>query len=893
MSNLTHTVTTEPNSENAEYPSADTFYTKSGSSPPLDVTSITECAATLKHTGKRYTFSIGTSAKSTKWTPTELTHEDLVNFLMEHNVGPKDGKAFVPGKLNGDGRRRNNNVQELHALVLDIDDGTPTNELVAKVKELGCEAVIHTTHSHQNDTTSIRKEAVDRHRGRYPGGSVAELLSNIKGFRPEIVEDAKIIETNCAHGKRDEEFVFKHSPCPKHRVVFPLAKPFLIGDHLETAAQMWVNLRIGLLTLLGLSGDKQTDDLSRLYFLPRHAAGKAYDRRHLEGELLSLGDIEVPQAPETASTASQEHTSLAQLVDGRTGNGLPQGLYGRLAKAYSDYIEDPADYLVAQGYELIERFETGEVAARLLPPTSSTGKPGVVLLRSDDGNLRVYSHHGSDALNEDDAERETAHDILELIARFEFDQPHWDVAAKRELAMRTAAIRLMESYPQMIKTLFAEKDDSKWLKQMANSSTLDLIENTAFSKVTGKYIDLDEGADMIAQSLNTVWANKLDGASAARLFAKSDAKQIVFDRSWWPGKSRIFHMEGRLYANPYKPTDMVANPRPGDVGPYLELAKKLIPDDYQREYLFDLFAYTLQHQDKKINVHPMLGGAPGIGKDTLIQPLLMGIGEAHVSQIGESAAASDFDDHIVETKVVVVQEVSSFLGRRDFENEMKMKLACPPNTLLANPKGRPKISVPNNHTWIFMTNHRTPVNISEGDRRLFCIWCEMKTDEAKRLSEEGYYSDLYGWLGCGGNEAVVADLLDRDLSKFNPSDRAPMTNWKELIQSESGGAGSKGTRGLIECGHEALKRDLITIWEIRNLLFHGEAKISNSDIQDSLGEAGAEYLGKVQKKIDGKVKQERVWCLHNHERYKDMTSANRYECWWNEHTRDFDDELDT
>ena len=33
MSNLTHPVTTEPNSENAEYPSADTFYTKSGSSP--------------------------------------------------------------------------------------------------------------------------------------------------------------------------------------------------------------------------------------------------------------------------------------------------------------------------------------------------------------------------------------------------------------------------------------------------------------------------------------------------------------------------------------------------------------------------------------------------------------------------------------------------------------------------------------------------------------------------------------------------------------------------------------------------------------------------------------------------------------------------------------------
>jgi hypothetical protein len=165
----------------------------------------------------------------------------------------------------------------------------------------------------------------------------------------------------------------------------------------------------------------------------------------------------------------------------------------------------------------------------------------------------------------------------------------------------------------------------------------------------------------------------------------------------------------------------------------------------------------------------------------------------------------------------------------------------------------------------------------------------MKAEEAEKLSESGYYRDLYKWLQCGGDAAVVAWLLNRDLSKFDPSDRAPMTDWKELIQSQSGGAGSRATRKLFEIDHEALDRDLVTIWEFRELIPNPEGTISDADISDAVRGAGGVYLGKAQKKIDGKNRQARVWCLHNHKRYKGMKSAELYECWLAENQREFEE----
>ena len=53
--------------------------------------------------------------------------------------------------------------------------------------------------------------------------------------------------------------------------------------------------------------------------------------------------------------------------------------------------------------------------------------------------------------------------------------------------------------------------------------------------------------------------------------------------------------------------------------PWCDLVRKLWPDE--AEHLFDYFAHRVQHPDEKINHALVLGGPPGIGKDTMLEPV--------------------------------------------------------------------------------------------------------------------------------------------------------------------------------------------------------------------------------------------------------------------------------
>ena len=58
--------------------------------------------------------------------------------------------------------------------------------------------------------------------------------------------------------------------------------------------------------------------------------------------------------------------------------------------------------------------------------------------------------------------------------------------------------------------------------------------------------------------------------------------------------------------------------------PWIDLVRKVYPDD--AEEIFNFFAHRRQRPDQKINHALLLGGDPGIGKDTMIEPLKQAVG---------------------------------------------------------------------------------------------------------------------------------------------------------------------------------------------------------------------------------------------------------------------------
>jgi len=366
---------------------------------------------------------------------------------------------------------------------------------------------------------------------------------------------------------------------------------------------------------------------------------------------------------------------------------------------------------------------------------------------------------------------------------------------------------------------------------------------------------------------------------------------IVAGLRWWPGEKLMFEVEGKKLLNSYRPSDIMQEARSmeqvsdEDIEIYLELVKRLIPDDVHRKFLLDLFAFTAQRMDVKSNVHPLLGGAHGIGKDSILQPLINCIGEDHAKAIDEGTAASDYDDHLVESKIVVVEEVQQFIGKLDFENKMKMRLASPPAKLQVNPKSKPKQHIPNIHLWVFYTNYRTPMNISQGDRRLFCVWCEGTEAEARELEAEGYYKRYWDWLEChDGFQKVAGWLMQRDTSKFDPKKRARMTPWKQEIIDHSGTPVQQALRRLDEDPNSIFhRRKLITADELIEELGEVNGKRPTyQHVSQYLTERGAVQYGQCQKRIAGQKRRARVWILDDSKGLSKLSGADLYQEWHDE-----------
>ncbi|MBO0726213.1 MAG: hypothetical protein J2P52_11480, partial [Blastocatellia bacterium] len=87
-------------------------------------------------------------------TPCEIseTWPQIIQRLSKPAIrANKDGPLWSPATFKP-ARRKKENVKEVSLLVLDIDGGMTIDQADAKLRELGAQACVYTTHSHQRIT---------------------------------------------------------------------------------------------------------------------------------------------------------------------------------------------------------------------------------------------------------------------------------------------------------------------------------------------------------------------------------------------------------------------------------------------------------------------------------------------------------------------------------------------------------------------------------------------------------------------------------------------------------------------------------------------------------------------------------------------------------------------
>ncbi len=260
-----------------------------------------------------------------------------------------------------------------------------------------------------------------------------------------------------------------------------------------------------------------------------------------------------------------------------------------------------------------------------------------------------------------------------------------------------------------------------------------------------------------------------------------DANRSVEQMTWAPGEPEL--LEDRLIAdggwierlgcrcfNRYRPP-LVLPGDAGSAGPWLEHVHRVYPDS--AEHILDILAHRVQRPGEKINHALVLGGAQGIGKDTLLEPVKHAIGPWNFVEITSAHLLGRFNG-FTKSVILRISEARDLgdLDRFAFYEHLKLYTASPPDVLLCDEKNIREYAVQNVCGVVITTNHKTDgIYLPPDDRRHYVAW----SDLAATAFPSTYWQTLYAWYTetrCGH---VAAYLAERDISGFDPKAPPPKT----------------------------------------------------------------------------------------------------------------------
>jgi hypothetical protein len=199
-------------------------------------------------------------------------------------------------------------------------------------------------------------------------------------------------------------------------------------------------------------------------------------------------------------------------------------------------------------------------------------------------------------------------------------------------------------------------------------------------------------------------------------------------------------------------------------GPWLEHVREVYPDD--AEHCIRWLAQRVQLPHDKINHALVLGGAQGIGKDSMLEPVKYAVGPWNFHEVSPTQMLGRFNG-FAKSVILRVSEARDLgeIDRFKFYDHTKVYTAAPPDVLRVDEKHLREHYVFNCLGFIITTNHKTDgIYLPADDRRHYVAWSNRSKDDFT----ENYWNELWSWYEDGGFGHVAAYLATLDLSGFDP-----------------------------------------------------------------------------------------------------------------------------
>jgi Family of unknown function (DUF5906) len=260
-----------------------------------------------------------------------------------------------------------------------------------------------------------------------------------------------------------------------------------------------------------------------------------------------------------------------------------------------------------------------------------------------------------------------------------------------------------------------------------------------------------------------------------------DQNRPVEQLTWAPGKPQV--VADRLVANGgwieqagvscfnlYLPPQR----RPGDAEQadlWIEHVQRVFGDDSR--HIIQWLAHRVQRPGEKINHALLLGGAQGIGKDSILEPIKYAVGPWNFHEVSPVQILGRFNGFLksVILRVSEARDLGEF-DRFGFYDHMKAITAAPPDVLRCDEKNIREHSVFNVTGVIITSNNKANgIYLPPDDRRHFVTWSNLTKED---FTPE-YWQRLWRWYASGGIWDVCAYLGAYSLADFDPKAPPPKT----------------------------------------------------------------------------------------------------------------------
>lgn len=278
---------------------------------------------------------------------------------------------------------------------------------------------------------------------------------------------------------------------------------------------------------------------------------------------------------------------------------------------------------------------------------------------------------------------------------------------------------------------------------------------------------------------------KIEAATCFDENRQAMGARVLVGVTYAAGESVLVSRSGDVYGNRWvncRP-DVRAVP-PGDITPWLNHCRRLVPEERELNHIWDVMAFKLQNPRVKINHAVLHGGHGGSGKDTMWAPFMWAVCGPQLVNRGliDGDTMNSQWGYALESEVILLNELKEpeARERRQMANRLKPIIAAPPEYLTVNRKGLHPYDTLNRAFVLAFSNDMIPLTLSSDDRRWFVVWSQAGIMDPKAAS------DMWRWYKEGSGFGQIAQwLYARDVSAFNPGAAPPMTDVKASLVEHS------------------------------------------------------------------------------------------------------------